>query len=541
MPETLIKVDLTQSAYDNDMVHKRWHPDIPMVAYVKPGADFIVETYDWTGGFIKNNDSADDVRDIDLSIVHFLSGPIGVEGAEPGVLLWSTCSISAPSPKPVGLQRLLLKKNGGGFLSTSTSPSPEVYLGLRGHVHENPATCRRALPRLVPSRPDRAACPIRRCWRPGTPARRPLRHQPGPRAGARQPCPSGRPPIWAASRARRRTRPPPPAPARSRRASTAAIATSRICPAARRSTSVYVPGAGLSMGDLHFTRATARSPSAAHRDGRLGPSQGRADQGRHGEVRDKEPDLQAVADHAEIRRSPDLRGHLGGRARRPALPRRAHRPTGRPASTRSSTSRSSAIRAPRPTRSSARRRCRGTSRWWSTSRTPARPCDFPPRSSSSTSIPVPTDRPSSSTARSRCRSRRISDLPPVTDANLHPLPHGRGNPALTFRREPRNAVYDYACTACGPFTAMRPMASSRIRTPARIAGRPASGPSSPRRGSPAWMPGSRPPTPQRAQPPRARRSSGHGAGCGCCAPKKTNAAPAAAKSFPSARPWMISH
>ena len=69
MPETLIKVDLTQSAYDNDMIHNRWHPDVPMVAWVNPGDDFIVETYDWTGGFIKNNDSADDVRDIDLSIV----------------------------------------------------------------------------------------------------------------------------------------------------------------------------------------------------------------------------------------------------------------------------------------------------------------------------------------------------------------------------------------------------------------------------------------------------------------------------------------
>jgi len=46
-----------------------------------------VQTYDWTGGFIKNNDSADDVRDIDLSIVHFLSGPIGVH---------------APSRRPAG-------------------------------------------------------------------------------------------------------------------------------------------------------------------------------------------------------------------------------------------------------------------------------------------------------------------------------------------------------------------------------------------------------------------------------------------------------
>jgi hypothetical protein len=80
MPDTLIKVDLSQSAYDNDMIHNRWRPDIPMVATVKPDDEFIIECYDWTGGFIKNNDSAADVRDIDLSIVHFLSGPIGVAG-----------------------------------------------------------------------------------------------------------------------------------------------------------------------------------------------------------------------------------------------------------------------------------------------------------------------------------------------------------------------------------------------------------------------------------------------------------------------------
>src|SRR3569833_3333832 len=84
MPETLIKVDLTQSAYENDKVHNRWHPDIPMVSWVNPGDDFIIETYDWTGGFIKNNDSADDVRDIDLSIVHGRAGPGGGEGAGPG-------------------------------------------------------------------------------------------------------------------------------------------------------------------------------------------------------------------------------------------------------------------------------------------------------------------------------------------------------------------------------------------------------------------------------------------------------------------------
>ena len=87
MTDTIVKIDLTKSPYENDMIHNRWHPDIPMVAWVKPGDDFIIETYDWTGGFIKNDNSAVDVRDIDLSIVHFLSGPIGVKGAAPGDLL----------------------------------------------------------------------------------------------------------------------------------------------------------------------------------------------------------------------------------------------------------------------------------------------------------------------------------------------------------------------------------------------------------------------------------------------------------------------
>jgi formamidase len=118
MPETLIKVDLTQSAYENDMVHNRWHPDIPMVAYVKPGDDFIVETYDWTGGFIKNNDDASDVRDIDLSIVHFLSGPIGVEGAEPGDLLVVDLLDVGPKQESLwGFNGFFSKKNGGGFLT----------------------------------------------------------------------------------------------------------------------------------------------------------------------------------------------------------------------------------------------------------------------------------------------------------------------------------------------------------------------------------------------------------------------------------------
>ncbi|MFP3643405.1 formamidase [Paraburkholderia sp. SIMBA_054] len=118
MPDTLIKVDLNQSAYENENVHNRWHPDIPMACWVNPGDDFILETYDWTGGFIKNNDNADDVRDIDLSIVHFLSGPVGVHGAEPGdLLVVDLLDIGARPESQWGFNGFFAKSNGGGFLT----------------------------------------------------------------------------------------------------------------------------------------------------------------------------------------------------------------------------------------------------------------------------------------------------------------------------------------------------------------------------------------------------------------------------------------
>lgn len=133
MTDTLIKVDLTQSAYDNDMVHNRWHPDIPMVATVKPGDDFIIETYDWTGGFIKNDDDASDVRDIDLSIVHFLSGPVAVEGAEPGdLLVVDLLDIGVKPESEWGFNGFFSKKNGGGFLTDHFPQAQKSVWDLKG-------------------------------------------------------------------------------------------------------------------------------------------------------------------------------------------------------------------------------------------------------------------------------------------------------------------------------------------------------------------------------------------------------------------------
>ncbi|MBP9117669.1 MAG: acetamidase/formamidase family protein [Methyloversatilis sp.] len=138
MAETLIKVDLKQSPYENDMVHNRWHPDIPIVCWAKPGDDFRIETYDWTGGFIQNNDSADDVRDIDLTTVHFLSGPIGVEGCEPGdLLVVDILDIGAKEDSLWGFNGFFSKKNGGGFLTEHFPEAQKSIWDIKGMFTES--------------------------------------------------------------------------------------------------------------------------------------------------------------------------------------------------------------------------------------------------------------------------------------------------------------------------------------------------------------------------------------------------------------------
>ena len=76
---TLIKVDLNAKPEEQDIMHNRWHPDIPMVAMVDPGDEFRVECVDWTGGQVANTDDASDIKYVDLSKVHYLSGPLELE------------------------------------------------------------------------------------------------------------------------------------------------------------------------------------------------------------------------------------------------------------------------------------------------------------------------------------------------------------------------------------------------------------------------------------------------------------------------------
>ena len=110
-------------------------------------------------------------------------------------------------------------------------------------------------------------------------------------------------------------------------------------------------------------------------------------------------------------------------------------------------------------------------------------------------------------------------------------------------------VYDYLCDDCGSFTEMRPMAECELSFECPSCGQDAprayltaprlSGMSAERRLAHATNERS-------ANAPGAlsRMDKSHGAGCSCCSGKSsrmTRRGKNGSKSFPTARPWMISH
>lgn len=90
---------------------------VPSIGVVEPGETVRIECLDWTGGQIHNDDSADDVRDVDLTKIHYLTGPFDIKGSEPGDLLVVNITDVQPfDHSPWGFTGVFAKNNGGGFL-----------------------------------------------------------------------------------------------------------------------------------------------------------------------------------------------------------------------------------------------------------------------------------------------------------------------------------------------------------------------------------------------------------------------------------------
>jgi formamidase len=67
--------------------HNRWHPDIPPLVRCEPGDEVVLETRDALDGQAAPGIRADALATPNLDVVHPLTGPVYVEGAEPGDLL----------------------------------------------------------------------------------------------------------------------------------------------------------------------------------------------------------------------------------------------------------------------------------------------------------------------------------------------------------------------------------------------------------------------------------------------------------------------
>ncbi|HUR85483.1 MAG TPA: formamidase [Solirubrobacteraceae bacterium] len=149
MPEVAFSVDQSKPMAEQAVPgHNRWHPDIPAASSFKPGSEFRIECKEWTDGQIRNNDSSNDVRDVDLAPCHVLSGPVAIEGAEPGDLLVVDILDLGPVPSPDdegpmpgqgwGYTGIFAKVNGGGFL---TDHYPDAYKAI-WDFHGQDATSR---------------------------------------------------------------------------------------------------------------------------------------------------------------------------------------------------------------------------------------------------------------------------------------------------------------------------------------------------------------------------------------------------------------
>ncbi|KAG5652609.1 hypothetical protein H0H81_004391 [Sphagnurus paluster] len=109
-------------------------PDIPPYVTVKPGETFKIQCVDWTGAQIGNNDFSDDIRDADLTKCHNLSGPIGVEGAEPGdCLVVDILDVAYYDKMPWGYSGIFELTNGGGlFAREFNSKAAKAIWDLKG-------------------------------------------------------------------------------------------------------------------------------------------------------------------------------------------------------------------------------------------------------------------------------------------------------------------------------------------------------------------------------------------------------------------------
>lgn len=116
-----IRVDASRPlAEEPTSGHNRWHPDLEAIASVAVGEELTIECRDGLDGQITPDSTPEDVLGMSLGLGHPMTGPIHVEGAEPGDVL--EVELLAYEHADVGIAALI---PGFGFLS-DLFPDPYV-------------------------------------------------------------------------------------------------------------------------------------------------------------------------------------------------------------------------------------------------------------------------------------------------------------------------------------------------------------------------------------------------------------------------------
>jgi formamidase len=83
-----LRLDLTKPlSTQANCGHNRWHPNIRPALRVQPGDEVVLDTLDAADAALRPDATVADLATADLNRVHPLTGPVFVEGAEPGDVL----------------------------------------------------------------------------------------------------------------------------------------------------------------------------------------------------------------------------------------------------------------------------------------------------------------------------------------------------------------------------------------------------------------------------------------------------------------------
>jgi formamidase len=113
--------------------HNRWHEAIPPILRVDPGETVVLETRDALDGQVTPETTAAEVGRANLNVVHPLTGPVYVNGAEPGDLL--AVELLAVEPDQFGFT---VQIPGFGFLRDEFPDPFIVRWRIAGGYAESP-------------------------------------------------------------------------------------------------------------------------------------------------------------------------------------------------------------------------------------------------------------------------------------------------------------------------------------------------------------------------------------------------------------------